>query len=121
MSVILGMAWSHDASAGVLRDDSLLAAVCGVRMLRMVRMVRMACDGRHLPQPARHAGNARCRTVTGRYRRLSGMALVLNSSFYRPQEPIEYRPHEAARTLVDRRIDKPALGNLRVPGDAGHQ
>lgn len=115
MSVILGMAWSHDAAAGVLRDDLLLAAVCRVRMLRMAR------DGRHLPQPARHAGNARCRTVTGRYRRLSGMALVRSANFNLHQEPIECCPQEAARTLVDRRIDQPALGNFRVPGDTGNQ
>ena len=118
MSVIPGMAWSHDASAGVLRDDLLLAAVCGVRMLRMLRM---ACDGRHLPQPARHAGNARGRTVTGRYRRLSGMALVRNANFNRHQEPIECRPQEAVRAPVDRCIEQLAIGDFRLPGDAGHQ
>ncbi len=112
MNVIPCKAWSHDARACVPRDDLPLAAVCGVRM---------TCDGRHLPQPARHAGNVRCRTVTGRYRRLSGMTLVLNANFNLHQEPVKCGPQEAARTLVDRRIDQPAIGDFRGPGDTGNQ
>ena len=83
--------------------------------------MRMACDRRHPLRPARHAGNARCRTVTGRSRRLSGMALVRIANFNLHQEPIECRPQEAVRAAVDRCIEQLAIGGFRLPGDAGHQ
>ena len=46
MSIILGSASSHDASACVLRDGVLLAA------LSEERMSRIKCDGGRLPQQA---------------------------------------------------------------------
>ncbi|HEU4367076.1 MAG TPA: carbamoyltransferase C-terminal domain-containing protein [Methylomirabilota bacterium] len=50
------------------------------------------------------------------YRDLSGIPLVLNTSFNAHEEPIVCRPAEAIRTLVENRIDRLAIGPFWVDG-----
>ncbi len=83
-------------------------------------MSRIKCDGGRLPRRVRRDRNPRYRALIERYRQLSGIPLVLNTSFNVHEEPIVRGPHEAVQALVDRRIDQLAIGDFWVPGVAGH-
>jgi len=78
-------------------------------------------DGTARPQLVRRDRNPRYWALIERYRQLSGIPLVLNTSFNVHEEPIVRGPHEALQALVDRRIDHLAIGDFWVPGGAGHQ
>jgi carbamoyltransferase len=75
-------------------------------------------DGTARPQLVRRDRNPKYWQLIDRYRQLSGIPLVLNTSFNVHEEPIVCGPHEAAQALVDRRIDHLAIGNFWVPGTA---
>ena len=51
-----------------------------------------------------------------RYRQLSGIPLIRNTSFSVHEEPIVCGRHEAVRALVDKRADYLAIGDFWVPG-----
>ena len=69
-------------------------------------------DGTARPQLVRKDRNPLYWRVIDRYRQLSGIPLVLNTSFNVHEEPIVCQPKEAAQALVDNRIDCLAIGNF---------
>ena len=71
-------------------------------------------DGTARPQLVRRDRNPRCWEVIERYRQLSGIPLVLNTSFNVHEEPIVCAPREAVQALVDDRIDCLAIGPFWV-------
>jgi len=77
-------------------------------------------DGTARPQLVRRDRNPKYWQLIDRYRQLSGIPLVLNTSFNVHEEPIVRGPHEAAQALVDRRIDHLAIGNFWVDGGQAH-
>ena len=73
-------------------------------------------DGTARPQLVRRDRNPRYHALIERYRQLSGIPLILNTSFNVHEEPIVCGPREAVQALVDRRIDQLAIGDFWVPG-----
>ena len=73
-------------------------------------------DGTARPQLVRRDRNPKYWELIERYRQLSGIPLVLNTSFNVHEEPIVRGPQEAAQALVDKRIDHLAIGNFWVDG-----
>jgi carbamoyltransferase len=69
-------------------------------------------DGTARPQLVRKDRNPLYWRVIDRYRQLSGIPLVLNTSFNVHEEPIVCQPKEAAQALVDNRIDALAIGSF---------
>jgi carbamoyltransferase len=69
-------------------------------------------DGTARPQLVRHDRNPRYHALINRYRELSGIPLVLNTSFNVHEEPIVCAPREAAQAFADRRIDCLAVGEF---------
>ena len=69
-------------------------------------------DGTARPQLVRKDRNPLYWRVIDRYRQLSGIPLVLNTSFNVHEEPIVCQPKEAVQALVDNRIDCLAIGNF---------
>ena len=67
-------------------------------------------DGTARPQLVRREVNPLYYALIGEYRRLSGIPLVLNTSFNVHEEPIVCAPAEAIRALQERRIDCLAIG-----------
>jgi len=67
-------------------------------------------DGRARPQLVRRDRNPLYWSVIERYRQLSGIPLVLNTSFNVHEEPIVCAPAEALQAFADDRIDCLALG-----------
>ena len=67
-------------------------------------------DGTARPQLVRRDRNTLYHRLIEGYRQLSGIPLVLNTSFNVHEEPIACGPHEAAQAFVERRIDCLALG-----------
>ncbi len=67
-------------------------------------------DGTARPQLVRRDRNPLYHALIERYRQLSGIPLVLNTSFNVHEEPIVCRPAEAIEALVDNRIDALAIG-----------
>jgi carbamoyltransferase len=76
-------------------------------------------DGTARPQLVRKDRNPLYWRVIDRYRQLSGIPLVLNTSFNVHEEPIVCQPAEAAQALVDNRIDALAIGNFWADYQAG--
>ena len=68
-------------------------------------------DGTARPQLVRAGSNPRYHKLISAYRDLSGIPLVLNTSFNVHEEPIVCRPEEAIRAFVERRVDCLAVGN----------
>ena len=75
-------------------------------------------DGTARPQLVRRDRNPRYWALIERYRQLSGIPLLLNTSFNVHEEPIVRGAQEAVQALVDRRIDHLAIGDFWVPGVA---
>ena len=73
-------------------------------------------DGTARPQLVRRDRNPKYWTLIDKYHRLSGIPLILNTSFNVHEEPIVCSPGEAVQALVDRRIDHLAIGDFWVPG-----
>ncbi|MBI4985084.1 MAG: carbamoyltransferase [Rhodocyclales bacterium] len=71
-------------------------------------------DGTARPQLVRPDRNPLYHRVIARYHKLSGIPLVLNTSFNAHEEPIVCSPAEAIRALVDDRIDALAIGSFWV-------
>jgi carbamoyltransferase len=67
-------------------------------------------DGTARPQLVREAVNPLYHRVISAYHRLSGIPLVLNTSFNVHEEPIVCAPQEAVRALMESRVDCLALG-----------
>ena len=67
-------------------------------------------DGTARPQLVRRDRNPLYWTLIERYRQLSGIPLVLNTSFNVHEEPIVCAPAEAIQALEDNRIDCLAIG-----------
>jgi carbamoyltransferase len=67
-------------------------------------------DGTARPQLVRKDRNPLYWRVIDRYRQLSGIPLVLNTSFNVHEEPIVCGPKEAVQALVDNRVDCLAIG-----------
>ena len=73
-------------------------------------------DGTARPQLVRRDRNPKYWGLIERYRQLSGIPLILNTSFNVHEEPIVCGPHEAVQALVDKRVDHLAIGDFWVPG-----
>lgn len=71
-------------------------------------------DGTARPQFVRRDRNELYHQVISRYYELSGIPLVLNTSFNAHEEPIVCSPGEGIRALVDDRIDVLAIGSFWV-------
>jgi carbamoyltransferase len=69
-------------------------------------------DGTARPQLVRRERNPLYWELIERYRQLSGIPLVLNTSFNVHEEPIVCAPAEALSAYVDRRIDCLAIGEF---------
>ena len=67
-------------------------------------------DGTARPQLVRREVNPLYHRVISAYHRLSGIPLVLNTSFNVHEEPIVCAPPEAVRAFVERRVDCLAIG-----------
>jgi len=67
-------------------------------------------DGTARPQLVRREVNPLYHALIEEYRRLSGIPLVLNTSFNVHEEPIVCAPAEAIRALQERRVDCLAIG-----------
>ena len=68
-------------------------------------------DGTARPQLVRREVNPLYYSLIDEYRRLSGIPLVLNTSFNVHEEPIVCAPAEAIRALKERRVDCLAIGS----------
>lgn len=71
-------------------------------------------DGTARPQLVRAETNSRYHQLISAYHRMSGIPLVLNTSFNVHEEPIVCKPDEAIRAFVDRRVDCLGVGNFWV-------
>ena len=69
-------------------------------------------DGTARPQLVRAETNSRYHQLISAYYRISGIPLVLNTSFNVHEEPIVCKPEEAIRAFVDRRVDCLGVGNF---------
>jgi carbamoyltransferase len=78
-------------------------------------------DGTARPQLVRRDRNPKYWQLIDRYRQLSGIPLVLNTSFNVHEEPIVCGPREASQALVDGRIDHLAIGNFWVDGPSNQK
>jgi carbamoyltransferase len=76
-------------------------------------------DGTARPQLVRRDRNPLYWRVIDRYRQLSGIPLVLNTSFNVHEEPIVCQPREAAQALADDRIDCLAIGGFWADSPSG--
>lgn len=72
-------------------------------------------DGTARPQLVREDRNPIYHALIKRYYELSGIPLVLNTSFNVHEEPIVCGPAEAVRALREDRIDALAIGSYWVP------
>ncbi len=68
-------------------------------------------DGTARPQIVRVEVNPIYHRLIAQYAQLSGIPLVLNTSFNVHEEPIVCAPQEAVRALVDRRVDCLGIGS----------
>jgi carbamoyltransferase len=68
-------------------------------------------DGTARPQLVRTETNPRYHKLISAYHALSGIPLVLNTSFNVHEEPIVCAPGEAIRAYVEKRVDCLAVGN----------
>jgi carbamoyltransferase len=73
-------------------------------------------DGTARPQLVRRDRNPRYWNLIERYRQLSGIPLILNTSFNVHEEPIVCGPREAVQAVVDQRVDHLAIGPFWVDG-----
>ncbi|HLX81636.1 MAG TPA: carbamoyltransferase C-terminal domain-containing protein, partial [Burkholderiales bacterium] len=71
-------------------------------------------DGSARPQLVRRDRNPLYWSLIESYRQLSGIPLVLNTSFNVHEEPIVCAPREAVTALIDSRIDALAIGPFWV-------
>jgi len=71
-------------------------------------------DGTARPQLVRQDRNPLYHALIDRYREISGIPLVLNTSFNVHEEPIVCGPNEAIAALLDNRIDRLAIGPFWV-------
>ena len=69
-------------------------------------------DGTARPQLVRPEVNPRYHRLISAYCGLSGIPLLLNTSFNVHEEPIVGAPAEAIRALSERRVDCLAVGNF---------
>jgi carbamoyltransferase len=67
-------------------------------------------DGTARPQLVRREVNALYHRLISAYHALSGIPLVLNTSFNVHEEPIVCAPREAVRAFVERRVDCLGVG-----------
>ncbi len=72
-------------------------------------------DGTARPQLVRKDRNPKYWGLIERYRQLSGIPLILNTSFNVHEEPIVCGPKEAVQAVVDNRVDHLAIGDFWVP------
>lgn len=73
-------------------------------------------DGTARPQIVRSEVNPVYYRLISRYEQLSGIPLVLNTSFNVHEEPIVCRPQEGVRALVERRVDCLGIGSWWADG-----
>jgi carbamoyltransferase len=71
-------------------------------------------DGTARPQLVRKEANPRYHGLITAYSELSGLPLVLNTSFNVHEEPIVCSPHEAIKALIEGRVDCLAIGNYWI-------
>ena len=76
-------------------------------------------DGTARPHLVVREKNPLYHRLVQRYHELSGIPLVLNTSFNVHEEPIVCQPSEAARALVEGRVDRLAIGPFWVAGQPG--
>lgn len=69
-------------------------------------------DSTARPQLVRHETNPLYYQLIERYHQLSGIPLVLNTSFNVHEEPIVCRPEEAIKAYIEKRVDCLAIGNF---------
>ena len=94
------------------RCTPFMTATCSVRPEWRARIPAVVhVDGTARPQTVTREHNALYWSLIDAYRRLSGIPLVLNTSFNVHEEPIVCFPQNAVRALVDNRVDALALGS----------
>ncbi|MBL8490105.1 MAG: hypothetical protein JNM82_04930 [Rhodocyclaceae bacterium] len=76
-------------------------------------------DGTARPQLVRREANPRYWRLIERYRQMSGIPALLNTSFNVHEEPIVCGPREALRALVEGRMDALAIGDCWVAARPG--
>lgn len=71
-------------------------------------------DNTARPQIVKRATNKSYHTIIDEFYKLTGIAVVLNTSFNMHEEPIVYTPSDAIRGYLDAQLDYLAIGNFLV-------
>ena len=74
-------------------------------------------DGTARPQVVKYQKNKKYHRLISKYYELSGIPLLLNTSFNVHEEPIVCAPDDAIRAWQDKRIDDLAMGNCWLVGE----
>lgn len=74
-------------------------------------------DNTARPQIVKSSTNKSYHSIISEFHKLTGIAVVLNTSFNMHEEPIVYTPTDAIRGFLDAKLDYLAMGNFVVNGE----
>jgi carbamoyltransferase len=74
-------------------------------------------DNTARPQIVKSTTNKSYHSIIREFHHLTGIAVVLNTSFNMHEEPIVYTPSDAIRGFLDAKLDYLAIGNFIVSGE----
>ena len=78
-------------------------------------------DGTARPQVVTESSNPPLRRILEHYKALTGLAVLINTSFNMHEEPIVCSPQDALRAFQDGRLDVLALEDCLVEREEGRQ
>jgi len=96
--------------------EFMTACFRGTAALRKEGPAAVHVDGTARLQVVRSAANPRLHAILGEYKRLTGVGVLLNTSFNVHQEPIVRTPGEAVRTFLAGGLDHLAAGDFLADG-----
>ncbi len=76
-------------------------------------------DGTARPQIVRREDNPSFRKIIEEYRKMTGVPVIINTSFNIHEEPIVRTPHDALRAFLQSNLDYLAIGDFLVEGPVG--
>ena len=74
-------------------------------------------DGTARPQLVSKKSNPLLHHLLSEYKKISGIASLINTSFNMHEEPIVCSPDDAVRAFLDSKIDYLAIGSYLVAGN----